>query len=230
MPRHIGIAAVSPEGSAVCYRLIGQRIAEIADAARRPLVTLHNRPFGGYLDALRRNDWNAIGVMLRDTAATLHRAGAEFCVLPDNVAHHALPLAENNSPIPWINMIALVAETAHARGYQKLGIIGTKHVTYGSTYQTTLGLKGIHLLVPGEAEANAIDRIIFDEAVRGRVKPASRARVLHAITEFADRGCEALILGSSEASTMLAAEDSPLPAIDPLVLLADRAVAFADAG
>ncbi len=228
MPKHIGIAAVSPEGSAVCYRLIGRRVDEMPDGAKRPNITLHNRPFAGYIDALQRNDWPAIGAMLRETAVTLHQAGAEFCVLPDNVAHHALPLAEPTSPVPWINMIGLVAETVQSRGCKNVGIIGTKYVTYGSTYQTALGLRGIHLHVPDRDEADAIDRIIFSEAIRGSVKPASKARVLHAITELADRGCEALILGSSEASTMFSIEDSPLPVIDPLVLLADRTVAFAN--
>lgn len=227
MPKHIGIAAVSPQGSAVCYSLIGRKAAEIKAPADRPLITLHNRPFASYLDALERQDWGAIADLLLRTAQSLRAAGAEFCVLPDNVAHHALHLAEPTSPIPWLNMISLVAESVQARGCKRVGIIGTKLVTYGSTYQTALGLKGIHLNVPDQDDGDAIDRIIFAEAVRGVVSKRSLARVIHAVTELADNGCEALILGSSEASIMIDADESPLPIIDPIELLAERAIAFA---
>ncbi|HVZ94397.1 MAG TPA: amino acid racemase [Phycisphaerales bacterium] len=227
MPRHIGIVALSPEGSAVCYRRLGHRIGEIAEPAQRPFVTLHNRPFTNYLEALNRQDWNAVGAMLRESSAVLHHAGADFCILPDNVAHHALPLAEGNSAIPWVNMISLVAEHAHARGFKNVGIIGTRLVTNGSTYQIALGLKGIHLHVPPAEDTDAVDHIIFNEAVHGQVKAASSQRVLEVLRRLAESGCEAVILGSSEASCMFAVCDSPVPVIDPIDLLTARAMAMA---
>ena len=66
MAGHIGIAALSPEGSAFCYRTIGRRAAEVDDPERRPLVTLHNRPFSTYVEALERGDWETIAGLLQD--------------------------------------------------------------------------------------------------------------------------------------------------------------------
>ncbi len=224
MPRHIGIAALSPEGSAFCYRLIERRASELTSPEQRPLVTLHNRPFSTYLEALERNDWTAIGQMLVESAKTLARAGADFCVLPDNVAHHALQLAEVGSPIPWLNMIDLVADAVKANGCSTVGIIGTKFVTFGSTYQTALGLRGMRLLVPDNTDVDDIDAIIFKEAVYGRVRAESRKRVIGAIGRMGERGCDALILGCSEASLMMAVDDSPLPIFDPVEILAEAAI------
>lgn len=225
--KHIGIVGVSPEGSSVCYRLIGRRAAEVPDPGRRPSISLHNAPFSTYLEALERGDWVAFGQMLADSAHVLHEAGADFCVLPDNVAHHALHLAEANSPIPWLNMVQLVAEAVSSNGCQKVGLIGTKYVTFGSTYQTVLGLKGIHLLVPGEREAEEIDSIIFREAIYGRVRAESRGRVLSAVRGLGERGCDAVIFASSEGFLLLDAEDSPLPVFDPVELLAEAAIRHA---
>ncbi len=227
MPKHIGIAAVSPEGSAFCYKLIGRRASEIDTPERRPLITLHNRPFSSYVEALARNDWPTVARMLAESARVLHEAGADFAVLPDNVAHHALPMIEGGSPIPWLNMIDLVAEAIVAAGCKKVGLVGTKYVTNGSTYQTVLGLKGLPLLVPPDDEADAIDRIIFTEAVFGRVRAASRLAVAQSIERLAHRGCDALILGTTEGSLLFTIEESPLPVFDPVELLADRAIAFA---
>lgn len=227
MAKHIGIAAVSPEGSAFCYRRIGRRASEIEVPEHRPLVTLHNQPFSTYVEALRRSDWECIAGLLVESARRLAACGADFCVLPDNVAHHALPMAEADSPIPWLNMIDLVADAIEANECVKVGLIGTKFVTFGSTYQSVLGLRGIHLTVPDEAEADAIDHIIFTEAVFGRVRPQSRRRVHEIVGNLRSAGCEAVILGSSEAALLVAGDESPLPMFDPVELLAEAAVRHA---
>lgn len=227
MPKHIGIVGVSPEGSSICYRTIGRRASEIASPTQRPAITLHNLPFSSYVEAIRADDWPAVGQMLRDSASTLKQAGADFCVLPDNATHHALPLAEVGSPLPWINMITLVADAIEANRCKDVGLIGTKYVTYGSTYQTILGLRKIKLHVPAIEDAEEIDRIIFSEAIYGRVRPESIEKVNAVVRKLADRGCEALILGASEATYMLSAHELPIPLFDPVELLAEAAVAHA---
>jgi aspartate racemase len=227
LPKHIGIAAVSPEGSAICYRMLGRRASDIQVAAARPAITLHNRPFSTYVESLERGDWVSIADSLRDSAKALAAAGASFCILPDNVCHHALPLAETGSPIPWLNMIDLVAQSLQARGCKHIGLIGTRYVTYGSTYQIALGLRGMHLHVPPKEEADNIDRLIFTEAVFNRVSPQSRASVRESVSRLKDRGCEALILGTTEGSLLLPEGDSPLPIVDPLEVLVDAAIGHA---
>lgn len=162
--------------------------------------------------------------MLCASARVLADVGCDFCVLPDNVTHHALPLAEANSPIPWVNMIDLVADAVKANGCRNVGLIGTRIMTFGSTYQTALGLRGMKLLVPDEPDVNIVDSIIFNEAIYGHVCVESSRRVSSIVHGLGQQGCDAVILGSSEASIMLKVEDSPLPLFDPVELLAEAAV------
>lgn len=230
MPKNIGIVAVSPEGSANCYRIIGRRCSDISDPAQRPAVILHNKPLSTYVEALNRGDWPRVAGLLRESANALSHAGADFCVLPDNVCHHALPMAESGSPIPWLNMIDLVADALKNSGCKSVGLIGTRFVTSGSTYQIALGLRGMHLHVPPDDETTAIDRIIFDEAVHNRVRAESRVRVLNSVKNLKERGCEALILGATEAGMLVNASESPLPVFDPVELLADAAIYHALGG
>ena len=219
MARHVGIVAVSPEGSALCYRNLARRAMQIADPSQRPMITLHNRPFSDYLDAIYRDDWEAVGDILLASAQCLADAGAEFLILPDNVAHHALHYVESRSPLPWVSMIDLVAEAIDRDNRKAVGVIGTKLVMYGSTYQSILGLKGIAVHAPQENDAEAIDKIIFGELVHGRVTEPSRQLFHDAVSRLADRGCEGVILASTEAPLLIDAETSSLPTYDPVDLL-----------
>jgi aspartate racemase len=227
VPKHIGIVAVSPEGSSACYRLIGRRASEVKPTDDRPRVSLHNLPFSSYVEAIRRDDWPAVAEMIVRSATVLRDAGADFCVLPDNVMHHALPMAQAVAPLPFINMIELVADAVQAAGCDTVGLIGTKYVMSGSTYQTVLGLRKIKVMVPEPTEAEMIDRVIFTEAIYGSVKPSSRQGVMGAINHLAERGAQAVILGASEANALINGGPMPTPVIDPVALLADAAVEHA---
>ena len=220
MPQHIGVIGVSPEGSALFYRFLARLISEMPDQTTRPRVTIHAEPFAQYVNAIQADDWATVGHLLAESANTLARAGADFYVLPNNATHHALPLAAAASPSPFVNMVEIVADAIQSDGYAQIGLIGTRYVTFGSTYQTVLGLRGIKLNVPETNDAEDIDRIIFQEAVHGSVSKPSIHRVAAIVDNLASIGCEAIVLGASEASLMLDNDHIPLPVIDPVELLA----------
>ncbi len=226
MPRHIGVIAVSPEGSALCYRSLAQRATALAESADQPLVTLHNIPFSRYLSAIDRHDWEQVARLLQWSCETLAAAGAEFCILPDNLAHHAAPMARASSPLPWLSMIDLVAEAVVEDGRKTVGLIGAKALTSGSIYQTVLGLKGVKVVVPEAEDIQAIDDIIFKELIHGDVTDASRARVRNVLENLAEKGCEGVILGSTETPLIVTGE-SGLALYDPVKLLVDGAMEVA---
>lgn len=222
--KHIGIVAVSPEGAALFYRQIFRRAAHMLEPHDHPRVTLHNEPLALYIDAVKAGDWHTVGDLLRRSAEILAAAGAAFCITPDNAVQHAIQLAEAGSPIPWLTMPELVAKAVELDGRKVVGLIGTKMVTTGSTYQTILGLRGIQVLAPEADESDAMDRIIFSELIYGEIRPQSQAAVLLIIEHLARRGCEGVILGSSEAPLLVTQENAALPIYDAADLLARGAV------
>lgn len=221
---HLGVAAASPEGGAVLYRQLSRQSSRLLAPDEQPRLSVHNEPLGMYLDAIRKDDWHAVGRLLRRSAETLARAGAGLCMCPDNVVQHAIPLAEVGSPIPWLTMPELVAEEIRERGHTCVGVIGIKLVTHSSTYQTHLGVRGVRVLAPAPDETETLDQIIFGELLYGHIRPESRQAVLSIIHGLADRGCQAVILASSEAPLLVSAENSPLPVFDTTDILAEAAV------
>ncbi|MBX3385145.1 MAG: amino acid racemase [Phycisphaeraceae bacterium] len=224
MAKHIGIVAVSPEGSALCYREIFRHAARLIGDHGHPLVSLHNEPLEKYVEAVLRDDWETVGNMLASSARLLAACGAEFCIVPDNLMQHGIHLAETISPIPWLKMTDLVAERVKSDGRTCVGLIGTKRVMYGSTYQTHLGLKGVRVEIPAEDDAEGLNDIIFRELLYGLVRPESQKKVLNVVSRLADRGCEGIILGCSEAPLLISPENCPLPVYDATDLLAEEAV------
>lgn len=224
MAKHIGIAAVSPEGSALCYREIFRYAARLIGPTGHPTVTIHNEPLERYVQAAMRDDWHAIGELLVRSARVLAQCGAEFCIVPDNLMQHGVQLAESDSPIPWLTMTELVTERICRDGCRAVGLIGTKMVMFGSTYQTHLGLKGVKVLIPNGHQAEVIDRIIFSELIYGIVNEGSERSLVGVVEELRAAGCEGVILGCSEAPIIINAENCPLPVYDPTSLLAEGAV------
>lgn len=232
MSRHIGIVAVSPEGAALCYRQVCRLAAETLPPHVQPTVSLHGMPFGEYLDAIRRDDWRAVGQLLRDSAIRLAACGAEFCFTPDNAVQHAVQLAEVGCPIPWLKMTDVVGEQIARDGRKTVGVVGTKVVTCGSVYQTDLGMRGIKLVRPDDADTDLLEAMIFNELVHGRVMASTRRTMLDIVTRLADRGCEGVILGCSEAPLVITPEESPLPVYNASDIMSRQAVrhALAEAG
>jgi len=226
VPKHIGVIAVSPEGSALCYRSLAQRASALTDSDDQPLITLHNIPFARYLKAIERNDWEQVARLLQWSCETLAAAGAEFCILPDNLAHHAAPMARASSPIPWLSMIDLVAEAVVHDGRKTVGLIGAKALTSGSIYQTVLGLKGVKVAIPSADDIEAVNAIIFNELIHGSVTDASRTRVRAVLDGLTGQGCEGVILGSTE-TPLIVSDESGLALYDPVTLLVDGAMDIA---
>lgn len=225
MSGHIGIVGVSPEGAALfCQSLNRQLVHRRQDPKHWPRVTLHSEPFGLYIQALQDRDWMRVGSLLKRSAEKLAGCGATFCLTPDNAVQHGIHVAEVGSPVPWITMPDLIAEALVGAGCTKVGIIGTRLVTTGSTYQTTLGLRGIQLLAPEIDEIDDLEPIIYNELIYGGCSPVSKKRVLAIVQHFADRGCEGVILGCSEAPLVVTPDNSPISVFDAAQILAAGAV------
>lgn len=224
MTKHIGIAGVSPEGAALCVRHLSRRAAGLLEPHEHPRISLHNEPLAYYIDAIRAGDWHAVGDLLRRSASILASCGADFCLTPDNAVQYAIHLAEHDSPIPWLSIPDLVATAVCQDERDVVGLIGTRWVTQGSSYQTRLGLRGVQVIVPSSEDIEAIDRIIVGELIYGRVRSESKKRAIEIASRLGDQGCQGLILGSSEAPLVFTPSTCPLPLYDAADILADQAV------
>jgi aspartate racemase len=227
MPKHIGIVACSAEGAALCYRTVCAEGAPLLGPHAHPEISLHSHSLANYMDAIYRDDWDAVGDLMLSSANKLAKAGADFLVCPDNTIHQAFSYVAPRSPLPWLHIAEVVAEEADARGFRRLGLTGTRWLVESEVYPEKLTARGLEYLRPDLAEREAINRIIMDELVYGVFKPASVTYFQQVITRLKDQGCDAVILGCTEIPLILSDANSPLPVLDSTRLLARAALRFA---
>ena len=226
MPQHIGIVACSAEGAALCYRTICVEGSRYLGEHAHPEVSMHTHPLAEYMEAIGRDDWDAVGELMLSSARKLASIGAEFLVCPDNTIHRAFPYVEARSPLPWLHIARVVMAEGERRGFRKIGLTGTRYLVEGDVYPRDL-------VRPDAAERAEINRIIFEELVYGEFEPASVAYFQKVIERFREQGCDAVILGCTEIPLIVSDDNSPLPTLDSTRLLAraalERAVSAAPA-
>lgn len=142
MPRHIGIAACSAEGAALCYRTICMEGAAHLGAHGHPEITMHTPSLAAYVACLERGDLQGVANLMLRSANKLAAAGADFVICPDNTIHAALGLVLPTSPLPWLHIAEVVADAAVARGFRRLGITGTRWLVDSEVYPAALAARG----------------------------------------------------------------------------------------
>jgi aspartate racemase len=224
MPQHIGIVACSAEGAALCYRTIAAEGSQLLGPHAHPEVGLHCFSLADYMEPIYRNDWPAVADLMLASANKLASIGADFLICPDNTIHQALPYVLPRSPLPWLHIAEVVATSATERGFQRIGLTGTRWLVESNVYPEKLTAHGLDYLRPTPEDREAINRIIFDELVYGIFKPESIATFQQAIQRLKEAGCDAVVLGCTEIPLIISDNNSPLPTLDSTRLLARAAL------
>lgn len=225
MAKHIGIAAVSGPGAALCHETICAEAPARLGPYAHPEITLHAFSFAEHMGLLARGDWPGVAELLLASARKLAATGADFVICPDNTAHAAFPHLAGRSPIPWLHIAEAVAAEARTRGFARLGVLGTRWLVESGVYPETLAAAGLDWRLPAPAEREAIDRVIFEDLVYARFPAAGRTAVVRVIERLrAEEGCDAVVLGCTELPLLVAPEASPLPVLDSTRLLARAAI------
>jgi len=227
MAAHIGIVACSAEGAALCYRTICAEAPHDMGEHCHPEITMHTHPLASYMIPIRAGRWEEVGRLMLSSARKVAQAGADFAVCPDNTIHQAFDFVNRESPIPWLHIARTVAEEAKHRGFQRLGILGTKYLMTGPVYPHALRECGIASEIPDESTRERIDEIIFKELVNGVFPEQSRLHFYDVIERLRDRGCDAVVLGCTEIPLIVEPDRSPLPTLDSTRLLACAALRHA---
>ena len=215
--KHIGIVGCSAEGASLCYRTL-------CEAEPAPEVTMHTPPMSRYVEFLDRGDLDGVASLMLDSAERLARAGAELLICPDNTIHQAMSRVLPRSPLPWLHIAEVVAHEAKRRGFERVGILGTRWLVESDVYPEKLGDAGILCVKPSAEDRATVHHIIMDELVNGQFKPESVRELRDAIDRFKEQNCDAVALVCTELPIVLNDENSSLPTLDSTRLLAHAAL------
>jgi aspartate racemase len=113
---------------------------------------------------------------------------------------------------------------------RRAALLGTRYTMEHPFWRDRLRERfGIDVIVPAVPDRELVHRVIYDELCRGLIESRSRAAYVDVIDRLgaaAGGGAEAVILGCTEITLLIAPSDSPLPVFDTTALHAAAAVEF----
>ena len=118
----------------------------------------------------------------------------------------------------------MVVTEAAARGFRRLGVLGTRWLVESRVYLDRLNAAGLDYVIPNDDERVTINHIIMDELVCSVFTPEAVAYHQRVIARLRDSGCDAVVLGCTELPLIISDANSPLPTLDSTRLLARAAL------
>ncbi|KWE63760.1 aspartate racemase [Burkholderia ubonensis] len=222
------IGGMSWESSAEYYRMLNRYSKALHGGHHNAKSVMVTVDFAE-IEALQRvHDWPALGAHMAAAARQLEAAGADLIVLTTNTMHRVHDAIEAAVALPFLHIADPTGKALLAAGVSRVGLLGTRYTMELPFYAERLREKfGLDVLVPDERERDDVHRIIYDELCHGVVDAGSRATYARIIEGLAKRGAQAVILGCTEITLLIGAEDSPLPVFDTTALHAQAAVEWA---
>jgi aspartate racemase len=162
--------------------------------------------------------------MLRAGKA-LQEAGVDFLIIPCNTAHYFIDRLRARLDIPVLHRIELTAEMVKLElpNVKKGGLIASDGTLKSKLYDRFFNKVGVQILPPSaELQKDAMSAI-YDNIKTGNLEEG-RKLTLKISDGLMKDGAEMIIAGCTEISLVLKEGDVDVPVVDPLQVLANRAV------
>jgi aspartate racemase len=226
--RTIGlIGGLSWESTVIYYQIINQRIRESLGGSHSANSLIWSVDYTTVENLIFAGRWDEVGTMLADAGRKLEDSGAELLLICSNTFSRVNDEVERAANVPVLHIADAVGSEISARGMRKVGLLGTRFTMEESFYVDRLAAHGFEVVVPGREEREMVHRVIFDELVRGVLRPSSRDAYARTIAGLAEQGAEAVVLGCTEIELLISDKDTAIPLLPSARLHAEAAAGMA---
>lgn len=222
------IGGMSWESSLEYYRIINEEVHARLGGFHSAKSLMVSVDFAEIEERQMQGRWYEAGDILAAAAKSLEAGGAEFIVLCTNTMHKVADDMLSGVQIPFLHIAEATGEKVVAAGLRKIGLLGTRFTMEEDFYINRLveGF-GLEVIVPEAAGREIVNRVIFDELVKGVIRQESKEQYLAIIEGLVGRGAEGVILGCTEIGLLVKDGDCQAPLFDTTLIHAQAAVDFA---
>ena len=219
------LGGMSSVASAEYYRRINEGVNAHLGGHCAAEVVLYSVDFAVIEGFIRDEQWDQAAEYLAPRARRLELAGADFVIMATNTMHRVFDELQDAVGIPLIHIVDATADAAIAERATTLGLLGTAPVMEAGFYRGRFADRGIEVLVPSEPDRALVHRVIFEELTHGIIDEHSRQEYQRIMGDLVARGAQGVVLGCTEISLLVAADDMPGTVLfDTTALHVDRAV------
>ncbi|UBU13039.1 aspartate/glutamate racemase family protein [Nonomuraea gerenzanensis] len=226
--RTIGlIGGLSWESTVIYYQIINQRIREELGGSHSANSLIWSVDYTTVEDLIFADQWDDVAKLLADAGAKLEHMGAELLLICSNTFNRVCDEVAQNTGVPVLHIADAVGAEVVSRGWRKVGLLGTRFTMEEPFLRDRLAAYGFEVVVPGRDRRELVHRIIFDELVRGVLRPSSKAAYVDIVAELAAEGAEGVILGCTEIELLISDGDTAVPVLPSARLHAEAAARLA---
>lgn len=226
--RTIGlIGGLSWESTVIYYQVINQRVRERLGGSHSANSVIWSVDYTTVEDLVFADRWDEVGELLAGVGVGLQGMGADLLLICSNTFSRVNDEVARAVSVPVLHIADAVGAEVAARGMRKVGLLGTRFTMEEPFYADRLAAHGFEVLVPERDERELVHRVIFEELVRGVLRPSSRDAYVRIIAGLAARGAEAVVLGCTEIELLVTEKETAIPLLPSARLHAEAAVAQA---
>ena len=227
MKKKIGIlGGMGPKATVYLFDRIVQFTDAGSDSSHIPIIIFNNTQIPDRTEAIINNGLNPLPLLIQGSRF-LERSGVDFIVMPCVTAHYFYPEIVKNIEIPFLHLIEETARHLESRmpGLQKAGLLATTGTIETRIFQDHLVKKGKDIVIPGrENQLKIMEAIYGEKGIKAGFTKQPKKIIKEVVSHLLKTGCRAVIAGCTEIPLALEQEDISVPFIDPLTIIARRAV------
>ncbi len=219
------IGGMSWESSAVYYRLLNERVAQILGGSHSCECIMDSVDFDRIERLQHKERWDELCGIMKDKAMKLEKAGAEIILLCTNTMHVCEPVMTRDLNVPFLHIADATGEAIVSTGLRKVGLLGTRFTMEKDFYSKALKEKyEVEVIIPEPGDRETIHSCIYKELVRGKFSKDSKKEFQRIIADLHEAGAEGVILGCTEIPMLITQSDVDIPVFDTTALHVEAAL------
>jgi len=227
--KKIGIlGGMSWESTSLYYRWLNEGVKERLGGLHSARIVLCSLDFAEVATLQKQEAWAKAGDILAAEASALESAGADMVILATNTMHIVADKISAAIKIPFIHLADATADQIVAAEIKTVGLLGTKFTMEKDFYKGRIESRGIKVIVPDESDRQLVHDVIYNELCKGQINPASKVAFQKIINNMAaTQGAQGIILGCTEITMLIGAQDTTIPQFDTTRIHVQKALDLA---
>ena len=220
------IGGIAPESTVEYYRQTIARYRERTAGSDYPSIIINSIDLKRLLELVAVGRLAELTEYLLAELSRLVSAGAQVGLLASNTPHIVFSELRARCPLPLISIVEAAAGATRARGFRRVGLLGTRSTMESRFYPDVFATHGIEVIPPFPDERDYVHGRYVGELVNGVFRDDTRQGVLAILDRMRQRDrVEAVILGGTELPLLFREGPAPtLPLLDTTRIHVERAV------
>lgn len=209
------VGGTGPESTLMYYKELNTRIDRMTGGAQMPDIAVESVNFRRAWGYVAAGQYGLLADYLAEKVNSLRLGGAEIISLTAGTMHIVLDELLRKTQVPLVSIPQAVCREAQARGYRKIGLLGTIFTMEQDYMKTDFREAGIEVIIPEKADRELVAKRILEELEIGVVKESTLREFQGIIRSMQEKdGIEAVVLGCTELPLLLNGENCPVPCLD----------------